>query len=159
MVSSSAERPTKLIRTHRRCESQKVQAKKIELDLRRSLSFTNVMKRLSSIRNSVHAENDMMEVDDDMPLINLNHQKPAVRGILKTNQTNNKNTGEKVFRFNEVVYVGEALSGDVYERKSDFQLSLTPELAYMIKRELNEFKANEMPIHEESKQNTHFFKV
>lgn len=66
---------------------------------------------------------------------------------------------KKQFRFNETVTVGEAISKDDYERKSDYQLLLTPELAMEIKKELNYFKQFEMSVHQESRHYTHLFKM
>lgn len=65
----------------------------------------------------------------------------------------------KQFRFNETVIVGEAHGKEEYERKSDFQLNLTPELAMEIKKELNYFKQFEMAVHDDARQHTHLFKL
>jgi len=63
----------------------------------------------------------------------------------------------KSFRFNEQVLVGETYPKEDYERRSDFMLSLTPEKAYLIKKELNDYKREEMNVHETSRCFTHFF--
>lgn len=63
----------------------------------------------------------------------------------------------KQFRFNEQVLVGETWPRYDYERKSGYSLQLTPQKAYQIKKELNDFKRDEMAVHEESRCYTHFF--
>ena len=64
---------------------------------------------------------------------------------------------KKTFRFNEQVLVGETWPKMEYERKSHFMLQLTPHKAYQIKKELNDFKRDEMAVHEDSRCYTHFF--
>lgn len=61
--------------------------------------------------------------------------------------------------FDSRVYIGEAVPPSDYERRGDYiARCLTPELAFFIKRELNEVK-REMKIHECSIQNTQFYSV
>lgn len=102
-----------------------------------------------------------MDIDPEETTSNQQHLQHhhQIKSCLKKSKSMPALVSNKQFRFNETVYVGEAHSSDDYERKSDFQLRLTAELAYMIKRELNEFKSNEMPVHEESKKFTHIFKL
>lgn len=71
------------------------------------------------------------------------------RGIVKKHQVT----------FDSHVYIGEAVPSSEYERRGDYiARCLTPELAFFIKRELNEVK-REMKIHEFSIQNTQFYSV
>ena len=105
---------------------------------------------------SVQPSSSDIEMTD---CVEVTTRQLMIKGILKSTSTINSITAEKQFRFNEIVLVGEAHSRDEYERKSDFQLQLTPALAYMIKRELNEFKSGEMEVHEESRGNTQIYRV
>lgn len=79
------------------------------------------------------------------------------KSILKKVQTRGRKYDIKHFRFNSSVLLGEAHSKFEYDRKSDFVLHLTPQVATQIKMELNEFKSTEMPVHENSKCYTHLF--
>jgi hypothetical protein len=63
----------------------------------------------------------------------------------------------KSFRFDEQVLVGETWPKAEYERKSHTMLQLTPHKAYQIKKELNDFKRDEMAVHEDSRCYTHYF--
>lgn len=76
--------------------------------------------------------------------------------ILELPKCKNKKIHQQ-FRFNEIVLVGESWSKDDYERKGDLKLTLTPALAFFIRQELNEFKA-QMDVHPLSAQNTHFYR-
>lgn len=64
------------------------------------------------------------------------------------------------FPVDPVITVHDAHSTDEYNRGAcEFAArSLTPQLALLIKRELNEVKA-EMDVHEESREHTQFYKV
>lgn len=64
---------------------------------------------------------------------------------------------QKRFRFNETVLVGQTFSSDEYERAADGAIQMTPTLAYLIRKELNELKA-QMEVHEDSRHLTHFYK-
>ncbi|KAI9590915.1 hypothetical protein BDF19DRAFT_427224 [Syncephalis fuscata] len=61
----------------------------------------------------------------------------------------------KRFRFNERVLVGETWPATEYDRRGESIIRLTPALAQAIKMELNEFKAKEMAVHEDSRIYTH----
>ncbi|KAI8866828.1 hypothetical protein GQ42DRAFT_181070 [Ramicandelaber brevisporus] len=58
-------------------------------------------------------------------------------------------------KFKETVDVYETYDKHEYDRSGDQLPKITPELAIMIKRELNEFKMSEMAVHPESQQYTH----
>ncbi|PVV02442.1 hypothetical protein BB560_003103 [Smittium megazygosporum] len=60
------------------------------------------------------------------------------------------------FRFNETVVVYETFNEEQYDRTGNPLMKITPEIAYEIKRELNEFKFYEMPVHKDSVVNTHY---
>jgi hypothetical protein len=101
------------------------------------------------------------------------HQLPRLKSILKTSSLRTAisingvvsmavapgTPVRKVFRFNEIVLVGETHSKHDYERKSDFVMFLPPHIAHMIKKELNDFKSTEMEVHQESAHNTHLYLV
>ncbi|KAG0769197.1 hypothetical protein G6F16_012132 [Rhizopus arrhizus] len=62
--------------------------------------------------------------------------------------------------FDSHISVYETYSRQEYDRSSDAEAvctRLTPMIAQEIKQELNHFKLYEMPIHESSRMNTHFF--
>lgn len=67
---------------------------------------------------------------------------------------------KKMLTFNSVIKVHETFSPSEYDRRCDTGATcqkLTPVLALKIKEELNHFKLNEMFVHVDSRQNTHFF--
>ncbi|ORE12989.1 hypothetical protein BCV71DRAFT_230077 [Rhizopus microsporus] len=62
--------------------------------------------------------------------------------------------------FSSTVIVHETFSSAEYDRQSDNTYTcqnLTPELALDIKKELNDHKLNNMHVHPQSRQFTHFF--
>ncbi|KAI9277993.1 hypothetical protein BY458DRAFT_432418 [Sporodiniella umbellata] len=62
--------------------------------------------------------------------------------------------------FDHFTHVHTTYSALEYDRTSDTQAvctRLTPLIAQQIKQELNHFKLYEMPVHDASKDNTHFF--
>ncbi|KAJ2676881.1 hypothetical protein IWW42_000219 [Coemansia sp. RSA 1085] len=63
---------------------------------------------------------------------------------------------KKLFRFNELVAVYETWNRDEYDRRGMQATRLDAELIEQIKQELNEYKTFEMPVHEASRQYTHF---
>ena len=113
---------------------------------------------LAPIASDPESEVSDMELDDvEMELV-MEQQPEKVKGILKKSQDKEMQCREKkTFRFNETVLVGETFAKAEYERRSNYMLHLTPELAFMIKKELNEFKMYDMPVHEESRQFTHLY--
>ncbi|KAJ1652396.1 bud neck involved protein [Dispira simplex] len=62
----------------------------------------------------------------------------------------------KQLRFAETVLIYETFDPTLYDRRGEAMMRLTPEIAYEIKTELNNFKMHELIVHEESKQYTHF---
>eukprot|EP00123_Amoebidium_parasiticum_P022268 comp8366_c0_seq1/m.3740 comp8366_c0_seq1/g.3740 ORF comp8366_c0_seq1/g.3740 comp8366_c0_seq1/m.3740 type:complete len:312 (-) comp8366_c0_seq1:751-1686(-) len=66
---------------------------------------------------------------------------------------------EKRILFDQTVKVVEAHSSELYNRSGDKPWTrLTPKDKADIKKELNDFKANEMVVHDDSKQYTRFHK-
>jgi hypothetical protein len=64
-----------------------------------------------------------------------------------------------VLRFDEYADVFMTHDGDTYDRSTDpTWTKLTYADKIFMKSELNEFKANEMEVHESSKKNTRFHK-
>ncbi|KAI3655043.1 hypothetical protein MP228_000423 [Amoeboaphelidium protococcarum] len=133
--------------------------------LRRSNSFT-AANAVYSLRMALNAalkhsipERDIVDVDAmDIDSVSSS-ESPRVKSCLKKSRNASSKKQNNQFRFNEVVLVGEAHHREDYDRKSDFVLHLTPAIAMMIKRELNDFKSNEMPVHETSRIYTHLFKL
>lgn len=68
------------------------------------------------------------------------------------------NSGHTGVKFSSRIILYETYNAEDYDRHPEIATcnQLTPMLAQQIKEELNTFKA-EMPIHEESRSNTHFF--
>lgn len=62
----------------------------------------------------------------------------------------------KQCRFSDIISIGETWSSREYERGSLAPAPLTPLLAYLIRIELNEVKA-QMDIHQDSRHYTQFF--
>ncbi|KAK4509708.1 cyclin-dependent kinase 5 [Mucor velutinosus] len=70
------------------------------------------------------------------------------------------NSSKKSLSFNPVIKLHETFSAQEYDRRCDTGATcqkLTPVLALKIKEELNNFKLNDMFVHMDSRQNTHFF--
>ncbi|KAL9554103.1 hypothetical protein MBANPS3_002969 [Mucor bainieri] len=69
-------------------------------------------------------------------------------------------SSKKSLSFNPVIKLHETFSAQEYDRRCDTGATcqkLTPVLALKIKEELNNFKLNDMFVHMDSRQNTHFF--
>ena len=116
------------------------------------MSFEPRLKQKLPRRNTI-SSTPYIPLDIEM------EEEPVVKSILKKPGKQSEVLAPKQMRFNPVVTVGETHHREVYERKSDYMLHLTPELAYMIKKELNEFKTTEMAVHESSRIYTHLFKM
>nr|CAG8458602.1 7419_t:CDS:2 [Entrophospora candida] len=65
----------------------------------------------------------------------------------------------KKLSFSSKILFHDTWTPEDYDRRGDQSTcnQLTPILAQQIKDELNEFKMGEMQVHEDSRQNTHFF--
>lgn len=77
-----------------------------------------------------------------------------------TTTTTTNTTKKKSISFNSVIKLHETFSAADYDRRCDTSATcqkLTPVLALNIKEELNTYKLNEMFVHLDSRQNTHFF--
>ncbi|KAJ2848829.1 bud neck involved protein [Coemansia brasiliensis] len=70
--------------------------------------------------------------------------------------SSSKGSPKKLFRFNELVAVYETWNRDEYDRRGMPATRLDADLIEQIKQELNEYKTYEMPVHEASRQYTHF---
>jgi hypothetical protein len=122
--------------------------------IRGILMNNSIIEENDAVDEMVDAQVDMMDVDEDRCT------ESDVEGILKTvKSTSMKPKHSKQFRFNETVLVGEVHSKEDYDRRSDFHLVLTPEIAMAIKTELNDFKSNEMMVHMQSRHMTHLFTI
>ncbi|CEP11637.1 hypothetical protein [Parasitella parasitica] len=69
-------------------------------------------------------------------------------------------SSKKSLSFNPIIKMHETFSPQEYDRRCDTSATcqkLTPVLALKIKEELNHFKLNDMFVHIDSRQNTHFF--
>ncbi|KAI8865557.1 hypothetical protein GQ42DRAFT_181850 [Ramicandelaber brevisporus] len=87
------------------------------------------------------------------------HHQPKLRSALarraKSYATASASATALGLRFKETVDVYETYDAYEYDRRADPTPRITPDLAFLIKRELNYFKIHEMEIHPESRQNTY----
>jgi hypothetical protein len=77
-----------------------------------------------------------------------------------TQHTTSTSSSKKSLSFNPVIQLHETFSAMEYDRRCDTNTTcqkLTPVLALKIKEELNQFKLNDMSVHIDSRQYTHFF--
>lgn len=92
----------------------------------------------------------------------LNNQSlpsPA-SSTVSTSTTTSSSTKKSLITFNSVIKCHETFSAAEYDRRCDTSATcqkLTPVLALRIKEELNHYKLNDMFVHVDSRQNTHFF--
>ncbi|KAJ1967931.1 bud neck involved protein [Dimargaris xerosporica] len=63
---------------------------------------------------------------------------------------------DRQLRFAETVLIYETFDASFYDRRGEAMIRLTPEIAFQIKTELNNFKMYELEVHEDSRQFTHF---
>ncbi|EPZ36856.1 hypothetical protein ROZALSC1DRAFT_28985 [Rozella allomycis CSF55] len=92
-----------------------------------------------------------------MGSISDDESKPGIlKGILKNEFKEDNHKSMKSVKFQDDIVIGITHSGDEYERKGEFNLNITPVMAYLIKQELNALK-REMDIHEDSRKYTHFY--
>ncbi|CAG8501669.1 13527_t:CDS:2 [Ambispora leptoticha] len=93
-------------------------------------------------------------------LFQASHSVPSLAAIRDTDVTPSPSTPSlKRIQFSSTIFIHDTWTKEDYDRRGDQTTcnKLTPMLAQRIKQELNEYKLSEMPVHEESKQNTHFF--
>lgn len=85
----------------------------------------------------------------------------TITSSFSSNNTNSSITSsKKSLSFNPAIKLHETFSAQEYDRRCDTGATcqkLTPVLALKIKEELNNFKLNDMFVHVDSRQNTHFF--
>ncbi|CAG8488500.1 5704_t:CDS:2 [Paraglomus occultum] len=120
-------------------------------------------RRLSSFLPSM-ARNDSFSNNNKMPYSNRFSQAsrsvPSFGAVRDTEVNRSSGTPTlKKLQFSSTIFVHETWTREDYDRRGDQTTcnKLTPELAQKIKRELNEYKMAEMEVHEDSRQNTHFF--
>lgn len=101
--------------------------------------------------NNVTSEDDAVE-DLDRPETKLKSRKESIRKLHKKKMKNN------TVAFTSQILVYDTYSSSEYDRRPEPATCnrLTPTLAQQIKQELNTLKAS-MPIHDHSKDHTHFF--
>ena len=96
---------------------------------------------------------------DDFLLRNLANQCRNVSIATKPTQEPNTKSSKKrkTVSFAETVEVFDTYSAQEYDRKGEYLAqSLTPQIAFKIRKELNEFK-REMKVHPDSRKFTHFY--
>jgi hypothetical protein len=117
--------------------------------------LATVLRRLSFSLDPVGAHHLLMEEDETTNDLSDEVLKSRATAAMSPVP---KRINKK-FRFCEQVMIGQAHSAEEYDRRPDFILRITPDLARTIKAELNDFKANEMAVHEEARSMTHFYKM
>ena len=82
------------------------------------------------------------------------------RGILKSDKSIQPSQGAKRhISFNRTVTITETYSSIEYSRKGEYiSKAFTPETAYFIKNELNQFK-EEMEVHQDSRKYTQLYQI
>lgn len=87
-------------------------------------------------------------------------KKPEILTVEPAISKRTKTSSNKRVQFSHKIFVNETFSPDTYSRynKKVTQYTLTePVEIARIKNELNDYKCNEMLVHERSQNNTHFF--
>ncbi|TPX36293.1 hypothetical protein SmJEL517_g01421 [Synchytrium microbalum] len=138
--------------------------------LEKSLNFERRSEQLRSIlkarpaKSELHDMNILRGGESD---INLFHEqernrRQSLQDVLEGKLTNRPRIDEidaKILNFAETVEVLPTFRKSEYNRKPDGNATfrkLTPQLKVQIREELNQFKKNEMPVHENSRPNTCF---
>ncbi|KAI8883055.1 hypothetical protein K501DRAFT_250247 [Backusella circina FSU 941] len=166
--SSLAEKIKNKFHHHQSEKKKKRETKKVssmtENTMPRSASLSSITSRLTKKKkntNMVHSTSMASGIASfpkykqdtrlSQPLRAVNHHVSAQKGA------NKKKGGVK---FAKLVSVRDTYSKEEYNRCSDPEAicnRLTADMAQQVKEELNAFKLHEMPVHEYSRGNTHFF--
>ncbi|KAI8380257.1 hypothetical protein BD560DRAFT_387602 [Blakeslea trispora] len=96
----------------------------------------------------------------DLPSPALSTVSTISSSTTTNNTTISSASTKKSLSFSPVIKLHETFSASEYDRRCDTSATcqkLTPVLALQIKEELNQFKLNDMLVHVDSRQNTHFF--
>ncbi|KAI8375273.1 hypothetical protein EDC96DRAFT_496661 [Choanephora cucurbitarum] len=96
----------------------------------------------------------------DLPSPALSTVSTLSSSTTTNNTTISSTSTKKSLSFSPVIKLHETFSPSEYDRRCDTGATcqkLTPVLALQIKEELNQFKLNDMFVHVDSRQNTHFF--
>ncbi|CAG8456768.1 8524_t:CDS:2 [Ambispora gerdemannii] len=134
--------------------------------LKRYSTPTSIIKNTSSKNNNTFTNSP--ETYDSQPqnnpyskhLSQASHSVPSLGAVRDTEVTPSPSTPSlKRLQFSSTIFIHDTWTKEDYDRSGDQTTcnKLTPMLAQRIKQELNEYKLSEMPVHEASKQNTHFF--
>ncbi|KAA3676967.1 uncharacterized protein DEA37_0007738 [Paragonimus westermani] len=119
----------------------------IEATLERRLSQRPTACELEQ-KNILHSDSE------EVRLKAKEEKKLILTRKLSTRPTVKELQQRRIIRFNDYVEMTDA---DVYDRRADKPWTrLTPRDKADIRRELNEFKANEMSVHEESRHHTRY---
>ncbi|KER25247.1 hypothetical protein T265_14252, partial [Opisthorchis viverrini] len=119
----------------------------IEATLERRLSQRPTAGELEQ-KNILHFESE------EARLKAKEEKKRILTRKLSTRPTVKELQQRRIIRFNDYVEITEA---EVYDRRADKPWTrLTPRDKADIRRELNEFKANEMDVHEQSRHHTRY---
>lgn len=112
-----------------------------------------------SPENSENAASNEDSLVKSMQVLSLEKSPPntLTKSILKQPQKLTKKYKEKKISFNCQVMVSETFSREEYKRRGEFiARMLTPDVAYLIKNELNLFKS-EMDVHEDAREFTQYY--
>ncbi|GMR55681.1 hypothetical protein PMAYCL1PPCAC_25876, partial [Pristionchus mayeri] len=124
--------------------------KKVSIRLERKLSERPTLEELEQRNIMKRAPRS----DSDSEQANMEERRKMLLRKLSFRPTIAQLKEDQIIKFDDYVEVTQA---EVYDRKADKPWTrLTPSDKAMIRKELNDFKENEMDVHEESTQFTRF---
>lgn len=130
-----------------------------QMKVKREQVGAKLVRRLSErpTKDELEQRNIYKDIDSDAKRREiLEEKKRTLVRKLSFRPTVEELRARNIIMFNEYVEVIEALS---YDRRADKPWTkLTPQDKASIRKELNEFKSNEMEVHEDSKRYTRFHK-
>ncbi|CAJ0571241.1 unnamed protein product, partial [Mesorhabditis spiculigera] len=101
-------------------------------------------------------DRNILRGDEDQRVISMEEKRKMLLRKLSFRPTIQQLKDQQIIQFNDYVEVTEA---EVYDRKADKPWTrLTPTDKALIRKELNDFKATEMDVHEDSRMFTRFHK-
>lgn len=108
----------------------------------------------------MHKSNSNFTDENDNNNNNDNDQQPKILPMQSsTILTINGNSPKRKCTFANSMAIHSTWASNIYDRRGEPATcnKLTPELAQMIKEEMNAFKMEEMRVHANSRLNTQFF--
>ncbi|RIA94984.1 hypothetical protein C1645_758525 [Glomus cerebriforme] len=125
-----------------------------------SLTSSKTPRRLSVPANAKSDKKNNNQVEPPFANLGAARSVPSLVLLRDTDVPTAPSTPSlKKLQFSSTILVHETWTREDYDRRGDQSTcnKLTPILAQRIKQELNDYKTAEMQVHEDSKNNTHFF--